>query len=37
MLMSRINCLTSAGSFGRPPRGRDFHRQYKQKLRGADE
>jgi hypothetical protein len=31
MLMSRINCLTSTGTFGRPPRGRDFHRQYKRK------
>jgi hypothetical protein len=31
MLMSRINYLTSTGTFGRPPRGRDFHRQYKRK------
>jgi hypothetical protein len=31
ILMSRINCLTSSGTFGRPPRGRDFHRQYKRK------
>ena len=31
MLMSRINCLTSGATFGRPPRGRDFHRQYKRK------
>jgi hypothetical protein len=31
MLTSRINCLTSIGTFGRPPRGRDFHRQYKRK------
>src|ERR1700737_4303275 len=31
MLMSRIICLTSTGTFGRPPRGRDCHRQYKRK------
>jgi hypothetical protein len=31
MLMSRINCLTSTGTFGRPPRRRDLHRQYKRK------
>jgi hypothetical protein len=31
MLMSRINSLTSTGTFGRPPCGRDLHRQYKRK------
>jgi len=31
MLMSRINCLTSRGVLGRPPRGCDLHRQYKRK------
>jgi hypothetical protein len=30
-LMSRINFLRSADSFGRPPGDLDFHRQYKRK------
>jgi hypothetical protein len=29
--MSRINCWTSDGTFGLPPRDLDFHRQYKRK------
>ena len=33
MLMSRINCLTSKGTFGRPPRGWDFHRHKRKPAR----
>src|SRR5712672_407061 len=31
MLISRISRRTSSGTVGRPPRGRDFQRQYKRK------